>query len=345
MRIESSATSLSWIPSEAVPGLNKAVFGAGVTHYDPPPPDRIDDLETLRADDRFRFANHLSAWIEVDDGRVVDAGQSGGGSMGATTLSVGARQVTYAAVSFADLVPPAQVDERSARFVQTVGGHTAVPAPRRLHRPPFVAFRAPTVWTTLSLTLHADGRCESELIGASPFPRHWLYDATGALSAKAGLTDFKEWWRNSYGDNTPWGDVDSPALVTQVESALERDVARRIMQTGARPGIRTVRADDLLVEQGAPGLEVFLLLDGVLRVEVDGTPVAEVGPGAILGERSVLEGGRRTATLRAATAAKVAVVPAAQLDREALATISGAHRREEAQPIGPAPGSDGTPAP
>jgi hypothetical protein len=345
MRIESSVTSLSWIPSEAVPGLNKVVFGSGFTHYDPPPPDRIDDLEALRDADRFRFANHLSAWIEVVDGRIVDAGQGGGGSMGATTLSVGSRQVTYAAVAFPDLVHGAQVNERSARFVQTVGGHTAVPAPRRLNRPPFVAFQAPTVWTTLALTLHVDGRCEAELVGASRFPRHWVYDATGALSAKAGVADFKEWWRNSFGDNTPWGDVDSPALVTEVESALEREVAARIMRGGGRPGIRRLRPDDLLVEQGSVGDEVFLLLDGVLRVEVDGEALAEVGPGAVLGERAVLEGGRRTATLRAATAAKVAVVPAEQVDADALATISGGHRREHARTGQVASPSDGRAAP
>ncbi len=341
MRIESSVTSLSWIPSEAVSGMNKAVFGSGFTHYDPPPPDRIGDLETLRDEDRFRFANHLSAWIEVEDGRIVASGHDGGGLMGATTLSIGSRQVTYAAVALPELVAPAQVDERSARFVQTVGGHTAVPAPRRLNRPPFVAFQAPTVWTTLTLTLHADGRCEGELTGASAFPRHWVYDAERRLSAKAGLADFKEWWRHSFGRHTPWGDTDSPALVTQVETALEREVAGRIMRGGDRPRVRKLRAGDLVVEQGSEGDEVFLLLDGVLGVEVDGEPLAEVGPGAILGERAVLEGGRRTATLRAATAAKVAVVTAEQLDREALSAISDGHRREEAAATDAAPTEGG----
>ena len=48
MRHESSITSLSWIPSEAVPGLNKVIFGTGFTHYDDPPPDRIPTDETFR---------------------------------------------------------------------------------------------------------------------------------------------------------------------------------------------------------------------------------------------------------------------------------------------------------
>ena len=48
MRIESSVTTLSWIPSEAVTGVNKGVFEIGFTHYDEPPPDVIDDLDALR---------------------------------------------------------------------------------------------------------------------------------------------------------------------------------------------------------------------------------------------------------------------------------------------------------
>jgi CRP-like cAMP-binding protein len=83
------------------------------------------------------------------------------------------------------------------------------------------------------------------------------------------------------------------------------------------------------VEQGTPGDSIFLLLDGVLDVEVDGDRVAEVGPGAILGERALLEGGRRTSTLRALTPCRVAVAAADQLDPRALAEVSSTHRREE----------------
>jgi CRP-like cAMP-binding protein len=49
----------------------------------------------------------------------------------------------------------------------------------------------------------------------------------------------------------------------------------------------------------------------------------------VLGERAILEGGTRTATLRAVTPAKVAVASADQLDRAALAQVSAGHRREE----------------
>ena len=213
--------------------------------------------------------------------------------------------------------------------MQTGGGHTALPAPRRVNRPPFVKLEAPTVWSTLALTIHADGRTEFELLGASTFPRHWVFDTDGKLAAKAGLADFKDWWRHAFGAYTPWGDQDTPALVTAVETALERDLADRIMRGGEKPTMRKLKAGGLLTEQGATGDEVFLLLNGVLSVEVDGVAVAEVGPGAILGERAALEGGTRTSTLRALTAAKVAAVRPSQLDPAALAELETGHHRED----------------
>ncbi len=330
MRHESSVTSLSWIPSEAVPGLNKVVFGSGFTHYDEPPPDRIDDLESLRDADRFRFANVLSAWVDVEDGVIVSAGYNGRCLMGATTLAVGRRQATFAAVSFPELREPVDLTESRAVFVQTVGGHTAVPAPRRVSHAPFVAFQAPTVWTTLALTINASGAASWALTGASAFPRHWVYDHDGALAAKAGLADFKDWWRHSFGEHTPWGDENSPALVTAVETALERELASKIMRGGQKPAFRSLREGELLTEQHAEATDVYLLLNGVLAVEVDGEVLAEVGPGAILGERAAMEGGRRTATLRAMTKAKVAAVKPSQLAAdEALAELVSGHRREE----------------
>lgn len=328
MRLESSVTSLSWIPTEAVTGVNKAIFGSGFTHYDDPPPDVILDLETLREADRFRFANHLAGWIEFDGRRIVDAGYDGGCLMGATTVALGGLQADFAAVAFDDIQRPVELTVTSARFVQTVGGHTTLAAPRRVSKPPFVKFEAPTVWSTLALTIHADGATEFEMVGASAFPRHWVYDEQGRLSAKAGLADFKQWWQHSFGKHTPWGDEDSPTLVTAVETALERELAGHIMRGGAKPTVRKLKQGALLTEQGMAGDEVFLLLNGVVGVEVDGEPIADVGPGAILGERAALEGGMRTSTLRALTNVTVAVARAGQVDPEALAEVSTGHRRE-----------------
>lgn len=329
MRIESSVTSLSWIPSEAVTGMTRLPFDMGVAHYDPPPPDVLGDLDELRRADRFRFANQLRAWIEVEDGRVVDWGHTGGGSIGSTTVRMGPRAVVFQAVAFPDIQPEPEVSEAAVRFVQTAGGRTGVPAPRTVRRPPFVQVAAPLAWSTLALTIRADGTSEWEAPGASPFPRHWIYDHTGALAAKTGMIDFEQWYRTAFGRHSPWGDEDSPALVTVAETALERELSARIMRDGAKPEILRLKAGDTLVEQGDPGDSIFLLLDGVLDVEVGGEKLAEVGPGAILGERAVLEGGTRTATLRAVTRVKAARAAAAAIDTAALAEVSRGHRREE----------------
>jgi CRP-like cAMP-binding protein len=118
-------------------------------------------------------------------------------------------------------------------------------------------------------------------------------------------------------------------LVTAVETALERELSRVLMGGDVKPVIKKLRKGKTLTRQGEPGDEIYLLLDGVLAVEVDGEPLAELGPGAILGERAVLEGGVRTSTLRSVTKCKVATVGADHLDPDTLAEISRGHRREE----------------
>ena len=70
------------------------------------------------------------------------------------------------------------------------------------------------------------------------------------------------------------------------------------MRGGEKPKVRKLKEGHVLVEQGQLGDELYLLLDGVLVVDVDGESLGDLGPGAIVGERAVLEGGRRTATLR-----------------------------------------------
>ena len=189
-------------------------------------------------------------------------------------------------------------------------------------------WNSPLVWTTLSLTLYADGRAESALAGASRFPRHWVYDASGQLSAKSGVTEFRDWYRTSFGHYTPWGEQDSPALVTTVETALERALSNQLMRGGAKPRIRRIKAGTVLVRQGEPGTDVYLVLDGVVRVERDGERLADYGPGALLGERARLEGGARTSTLTAVTACRVASADASQFDRAALEELAVGHRRE-----------------
>ncbi|TMG16536.1 MAG: cyclic nucleotide-binding domain-containing protein [Chloroflexi bacterium] len=329
MRIESSVTSVSWIPSEAIGGFKRAPFDLGPMHYDDPPADQIDDVQALARSGAVRFINQQRAWLEVENGSIVGHGQSGRGWMGRTKLGFGSRMILYPTIAMPDLRPEPVSTSESVRFVQTTGGRPALPLPRKLNRPPFVQIIPPIVWTTLALTIQADGSATHEVVGASPFPRHWIYDASGKLVNKVAVTDFDKWSEEIFGERTPWGREDSPAFVTEVESALERELSTQIMRGGSKPQVRKLATGSTLVEQGQAGAELFLLLDGVLAVDVDGKPIAEVGPGAILGERALLEGGLRTATLRAVTPCRVAVATASQVSEEALAELAKGHRREE----------------
>lgn len=225
---------------------------------------------------------------------------------------------------------------RASRFVsfKQPGGRAGLPAPRVVSYPPFTQWVPPTVWTTLALTIRIDGSSEHELVGASPFPRHWLFDASGQLVAKAGLADFDEWWRRAFGPHTPWGDEDSPVLLVSAETELERHLSSLIMKGSAKPAFRLFEAGDFVTRQGQPGGEVFLLLNGIVGVEVNNQEIAQVGPGAIVGERALLEEGVRTASLRALTRCRVAVAQGDQLDPRKLGELSEDHRRE----LRPSPG-------
>jgi CRP-like cAMP-binding protein len=114
------------------------------------------------------------------------------------------------------------------------------------------------------------------------------------------------------------------------ESSLERQLSTSIMRGGAKPRTRTLAQGSTLVEQGQAGSEMYLLLDGMLAVEVDGVRVGDVGPGAVIGERALLEGGLRTSTLRALTPCRLAIAQQEQVERAALEELSTWHRREDA---------------
>jgi hypothetical protein len=179
-RVESSVTALSWIPRDAMEGMGKLAADLGVSHWDLPPPDRLDNLDDLIAAAAIRLANELRAWIEVEDGQIRSYGQLGQGRIGRTTLRAGPRQVVFPAVAFPDLRPPPEVGASWDRFVQTAGGRSGAPLPRRVRRAPFVQLAAPTAWSTLALTIHADGPSQHEVVGASPFPRHGRHPPVSA---------------------------------------------------------------------------------------------------------------------------------------------------------------------
>jgi Cyclic nucleotide-binding domain len=333
MRFSASVTSVSWIPSEAIRGYTRMPFELGVTHYDDPPPEKIADIEAIVGPEGARFANRLSAWIEVEDGRIVGYGQEGHGRVSHTAVRIGGMRVLVEAVPFPELRPEPVVGTDEVRFVQTAGGRPGLPAPRLVSEAPYVKIQGPTVWTTLALTMHADGTSARELLGGSTFPRHWIYDSDGQLSDKSAVIDFKTWYRTSTTASSPWGNNEVEVASTPAETALERRLSTVIMRHGHRPPKpKRAHAGTVLLREGDAGDDLILVLDGLMAIEVGDQGIAQVGPGSLLGERAHVESGRRTATVRALTDCRIVEVPAKALPEDDLRELAQGHRREEESP-------------
>src|SRR5262249_29699893 len=199
------------------------------------------------------------------------------------------------------------------------GGRAAPRVPPGGVGPPSSPRGAAPPWAGGDLRPRAGGTRGAGLAPAAPFPRHSLYGVDGRLVAVLGALDLE------LEEGTPWGDFETPAFAAAVESELERRLATAILREGSKLVRRRVARGERLVEQGQPGTELFVLLDGVLDVEIDGAVVAQVGSGAILGEKAVLGDGHRTATLRAVRSSRVAVIRADEISRPHLVAISASH--------------------
>ena len=129
---------------------------------------------------------------------------------------------------------------------RTAGGRPGFSFLKPSTRWPFLVTRPFSIWTTIELTIRADGSSSQRLTGASPFPRHWLYDDGGRLVERAALTRANLWASTVFGTHTPWGGQDQTPVVAPPETELEQ-----IMQGTRRPAVRHVRAGELLFPAAA----------------------------------------------------------------------------------------------
>jgi hypothetical protein len=296
MRISSSVTAITWLPFAALDALPELPIGIAVAHYDEPPPAVLGDLDELRDGDRFREANQLQGWIEVEGGEIVGYGRDGRSMVTGAGLDLDAGQIAFPALEFPVIRPEPEIGDGFVRFQQTVGGRIGFPVPRPLRGRGYFHIGSAQAWTTLELVIRADGSADGRLIAASPFPHHSLYDAEGTFVSEHGLTDSVGWY-SEWEHESPW-DGDE----------LDKELDEVAIRSGARLQRRRLRVGETLVEQHDAGADIFLLLEGVLDVEIDGDTAAQVGSGAVLGELAVLGDGKRTATLCAVRPSRVAVV-------------------------------------
>ena len=97
-------------------------------------------------------------------------------------------------------------------------------------------------------------------------------------------------------------------LLSACSTAELRDVANLGTQLPMPDG-------RVLIEQGKPGREFFLLTAGKARCLVDGIEVAQFGPGDFFGEMALLERGPRQATVVVDGPAEVLVLDGREFDR------------------------------
>jgi CRP-like cAMP-binding protein len=64
-------------------------------------------------------------------------------------------------------------------------------------------------------------------------------------------------------------------------------------------------AGEVLIHQGAPAHEMFIVTKGTLEVSRDGQHIAEIGPGEFAGEMAVLARTQRNSTVTATTDVEV----------------------------------------
>lgn len=83
--------------------------------------------------------------------------------------------------------------------------------------------------------------------------------------------------------------------------------AAEIRAIGRLGDLITLAPGTALTAQGGAGGEAFVIVEGSVSVTRDGDVLATLGPGDVVGEVAVLDGGRRTATVTADTTVEVLV--------------------------------------
>lgn len=76
---------------------------------------------------------------------------------------------------------------------------------------------------------------------------------------------------------------------------------------------RIVEAGSVIVRQGDPGQEMFIIVEGDVVVERDGVTIAELGAGGHFGEMSIVDDAPRSASVRAKTRSDLLVIGQAEM--------------------------------
>jgi CRP/FNR family transcriptional regulator, cyclic AMP receptor protein len=84
--------------------------------------------------------------------------------------------------------------------------------------------------------------------------------------------------------------------------------SRDLSELGALVDEVDVPSGKVLCQEGRPGDEFFVIVDGAVRVEREGRELAQLGPGQFLGEVALIDEGPRTATATTTTNGRLLVI-------------------------------------
>jgi CRP-like cAMP-binding protein len=115
-------------------------------------------------------------------------------------------------------------------------------------------------------------------------------------------------------------------LAEELSEALPPDLARRL---ASRARVATLRPRQIVIGHQDRSSDVFVVLEGKLRVELqspDGKEIilADIGPGKLFGELSAIDGQPRTASVSALSQCRLAVVPGTAFREEVLGDAASA---------------------
>lgn len=97
-------------------------------------------------------------------------------------------------------------------------------------------------------------------------------------------------------------------LFRELDDVHLREVARMTRSRESQPG-------EVLSQRGQIGHEMLVIVDGTVRLEVDGKILTRLGPGDFFGEISLLDGKPRTATVITETPARLLTISHDAFDR------------------------------
>lgn len=141
-----------------------------------------------------------------------------------------------------------------------------------------------------------------------------------AGSANGGGESFDGWLETCASYDR--GALSSPALVALLDklvvlgesSLFSGMTSEDLYPVGQIATVVDLEPGQPAVRQGDPGDAVYVVESGTLEVKQDGRKLKEVTRGAVFGEMALLDGGARSASVEAATHARVLRIPRAEFD-------------------------------